>query len=82
MKYLKNKSKLIHYPKPLYEDYSASQKYPLAVALTQFHVLLGYTDTIKGVCLLNEEVIYEDNYNEAFGKLINVVKDIRTGMIM
>lgn len=79
IKYLKTNSKLISYPKPLYEDYSASQKYPVAIALTQFHILLAYADTIKGVCLLNEEVVYEDNYNEAFGKLINVIKDIRTG---
>lgn len=79
IKYLKNNSTLISYPKPLYEDYSASQKYPVAIALTQFHILLAYIDTIKGVCLLNQEVVYEDNYNEAFGKLINVIKDIRTG---
>lgn len=77
--YIKENSKLINYPKPLYEDYSASQKYPLAVALTQFHILLAYTDTTKGICLLNQEVVYEDNYNEAFGKLISVIKDIRTG---
>lgn len=79
IKYLKEHSSQISYPKPLYEDHSTSQKYPLAIALTQFHILLAYADTIKGVCLLNEEIVYEDNYNEAFGKLINVVKDVRTG---
>ncbi|KAJ8929810.1 hypothetical protein NQ314_017407, partial [Rhamnusium bicolor] len=81
IKSIKDKTKLLSYPKPLYEDYSVSPKYPIAIALTQFHVLLAYTDTIKGVCILNQEVVYEDNYNEAFGKLINIIKDVRTGEI-
>lgn len=63
----------------MYEDYAVSPKYPIAIALTQFHILLAYTDTIKGLCLLNQEVVYEDNYNEAFGKLVNIIKDVRTG---
>ncbi|VEN49877.1 unnamed protein product [Callosobruchus maculatus] len=53
------------------------------MALTQFHILLAYSDSIKGMCLLNPEVVYEDNYNEAFGsgRLINIIKDLRTGEI-
>ncbi|KAJ8923177.1 hypothetical protein NQ315_001731 [Exocentrus adspersus] len=78
---IKDKTRLVSYPKPLYEDYAVSPKYPIAIALTQFHVLLAYTDTIKGLCLLNEETVYEDNYNEAFGKLVNIIKDVRTGDI-
>lgn len=78
---MERKSKLLQYPKPLYEDYSVSQKYPIAIATTEFHILLAYTDSIKGVCLLNRDLVYEDNYNEAFGKLINIIKDRRTGEI-
>lgn len=78
---IKDKTKLLEYPKPLYEDYSQSPKYPIAIAMTQFHILLAYSDSIKGMCLLNEEVVYEDRYNEAFGKLVSVVKDTRTGEI-
>lgn len=63
----------------MYEDNSDLKKYPLSIALTQFHILLAYTDTIKGLCLLNQEVVYEDNYNEAFGMLVNVIKDVKTG---
>ncbi|XP_023014330.1 vacuolar protein sorting-associated protein 18 dor isoform X2 [Leptinotarsa decemlineata] len=81
IKTIKSKINLIAYPKPLYEDYSVSQKYPIAIALTQFHILLAYSDSIKGICLLNQEVVYEDNYNEAFGKLVNIVKDVQTGEI-
>jgi hypothetical protein len=49
MSTLKKKTRTIKYPKPLYEDYSVSQKYPSAIALTEFQILLAYTDTIKGV---------------------------------
>lgn len=72
--------KIISFPKPKYEDYSVSQKFPIAIVVTEFHILLAYADMVKGVCLLNEEVVYEDNYNEAFGKLVNILKDSRTGM--
>ncbi|CAH0563550.1 unnamed protein product [Brassicogethes aeneus] len=75
------KCKVVGYPKPQYEDYSVSPKYPHSIALTQFHILLAYNDSIKGVCLLNQEVVYEDNYNEAFGRLINIIKDQKTGEI-
>ncbi|XP_018319047.1 vacuolar protein sorting-associated protein 18 homolog isoform X2 [Agrilus planipennis] len=71
----------ILFPKPLYQDYSVSQKPPIACVLTEFHVLLAYTDAIKGISLLNRDVVYEDNYNEAFGKLINIIKDPMTGTI-
>lgn len=71
--------KRIPYPKPLYQDYSVSQKPPITLALTEFHALLAYADTIKGISLLNKEIVYEDNYNEAFGRLINLIRDPMTG---
>lgn len=70
--------KRIQYTKAL-EGYSVPAKPPITMALTEFHILLGYTDTIKGISLLNSEVVYEDNYNEAFGKLVSVIKDPVTG---
>lgn len=76
---VKDNVSLLPYPKPLYEDYSQSPKYPIAIALTEFHILLAYTDSIKGMCLLSKEVVYEDQYNEAFGKLVSVIRDSRTG---
>lgn len=78
---IKSNIKTIPFPKPKYEDYSVSQKFPIAIVVTEFHILLAYADMVKGVCLLNEEVVYEDNYNEAFGKLVNILKDSRTGDI-
>lgn len=72
-----NNSKLIPFPKPLYEDFSTSLKYPTAIAVTEFHALLAYSDVIKGICLLNEEIVYEDNYNEPF----SLTRDSRYGEI-
>ncbi|XP_050295734.1 vacuolar protein sorting-associated protein 18 homolog isoform X2 [Anthonomus grandis grandis] len=81
MAMLKEKITHLEYPKPQYEDYSQSPKFPIAIAMTEFHILLAYTDSIKGMCLLNKEVVYEDQYNEAFGKLVSVIRDVRTGDI-
>lgn len=71
----------ISYPKPMYQDYSVLQKPSIACVLTEFHVLLAYADKIKGISLLNKELVYEDNYNEAFGRLVNIIKDPITGTI-
>lgn len=44
-------------------------------------MLVAYADSIKAVSILNNEIVYEDNYNEAFGKLVNLVKDPVTGNV-
>ncbi|XP_058794794.1 vacuolar protein sorting-associated protein 18 homolog isoform X2 [Phymastichus coffea] len=54
---------------------------PISFVLTEFHVLLLYSDHVKGVSLLNQELIFEDVYNDAFGKLVNIIKDPTTGSI-
>lgn len=76
---IKENHEMISFPKPMYEDLSKSQKTPVAFALTEFHSLLAYTNLIKGVSVLNKELVVEDSYNEAFGKLINIVKDPSKG---
>ncbi|GJQ72360.1 dor [Trypoxylus dichotomus] len=78
---IKMHSEVIPFPKPSYVDMSVSPKYPMNIVATQFHVLLAYSDTIKGISLLSKELIYEDNYNEAFGKLVNIVRDPITNSV-
>ncbi|XP_063229884.1 vacuolar protein sorting-associated protein 18 homolog isoform X2 [Bacillus rossius redtenbacheri] len=68
------KSELLQYPAP-------SPGAPLSFVLTEFHALLLYTDHVKGVSLLNEELVFEDYYNEAFGKLVDITKDPIRGTI-
>lgn len=37
---------------------------PLSFVLTEFHALLLYPDHVKGMSLLNQELIFEDVYND------------------
>jgi len=37
---------------------------PLSFVLTEFHALLLYPDHVKGISLLNQELIFEDVYND------------------
>ncbi|CAH0397716.1 unnamed protein product [Chilo suppressalis] len=62
---------LINYP-PESEPKSEA---PLAFVLTEFHILLMYSDKVKAISLLNQELVYEDTYSVAHGKLKNIIKD-------
>lgn len=48
---------------------------PLSFVLTEFHALLMYSDRVKIVSLLNQELVFEDIYTETHGKLKNIVRD-------
>ncbi|XP_076620663.1 vacuolar protein sorting-associated protein 18 dor [Colletes latitarsis] len=48
---------------------------PLSFILTEFHALLLYPDHVKGIFLLNQELIFEDIYNDAYGSLLNITTD-------
>ncbi|CAG4937283.1 unnamed protein product [Parnassius apollo] len=52
-----------------------SERTPLAFVLTEFHAILMFSDKVKAVSLLNQELVYQDTYSEAHGKLKNIVKD-------
>lgn len=41
---------------------------PLSFVLTEFHALLLYTDRVKGMSLLNQDLIFEDIYNDVCGE--------------
>lgn len=43
--------------------------------LTQFHVLIAYPDRLRGVSTLNEQLIFEDVYSDAHGKVVGLTKD-------
>lgn len=43
--------------------------------VTEFHVMLLYPDRVKGVCLLNEQVVFDDVYNPSHGKLVGIAHD-------
>lgn len=43
---------------------SGSNHLPKSLVSTDFHVLLLYKGQVKAVCVLNDEVIFEDVYDE------------------
>ncbi|KAI5652101.1 pep3/Vps18/deep orange family domain-containing protein [Phthorimaea operculella] len=64
---------LINYPPN--DDSPTNEKTPLAFVLTEFHALIMYSDRVKAISLLNQELVYQDKYSEAHGRLKNLVKD-------
>ncbi|KAH8309991.1 hypothetical protein KR044_004249 [Drosophila immigrans] len=55
---------------------------PKSFVLTEYHALLLYADHIKAVCLLNPELVYREVFDEQrVGKLLNIERDVVTGII-
>lgn len=54
---------------------------PTSFVLTEFHLLLQYSDHVTGISLINHEVIYDEYYAEQHGKLMSIVKDVKTGNV-
>lgn len=55
--------------------------YPVSFVLTEFHMLLLYTDHITAISLLNYQIVYEEFIAEQFGKLLDITKDNTTETI-
>ncbi|XP_017851763.1 vacuolar protein sorting-associated protein 18 homolog [Drosophila busckii] len=50
--------------------------------LTEYHAVLLYADHIKAICLLNQELVYHEVFDESrLGKLQNIERDAFTGTI-
>nr|CAD7430568.1 unnamed protein product [Timema monikensis] len=62
-------------------QYPSSSLAPLSFVLTEFHALLLYPDHVRGISMLNHELVFEDYYNESFGKLVSITKDPIKGTI-
>jgi hypothetical protein len=41
----------------------SSSSSPIGMALTQFHCLLLYRDRVEAICVLNQQRVFEDQYN-------------------
>ena len=53
-------SKMLKYPT---QDEAIANSTPVTFVLTQFHAALLYTDRVVVVCLLNEEVVFQDVFS-------------------
>ncbi|KAM8718382.1 hypothetical protein ACLKA7_000194 [Drosophila subpalustris] len=55
---------------------------PRSFVLTEYHAVLLYADHIKAICLLNQEQVYHEAFDEGrVGKLLNIERDVATGAI-
>lgn len=54
---------------------------PMSFILTDFHLLMQYTDHITGISLINHEVIYDEYFPDQYGKLMSIVKDTKNGNV-
>ena len=51
---------------------------PIDFILTQFHVVVAYKKFVKGICLLNEQVVFEDSLENP---ILGIARDAVTGTI-
>lgn len=70
-------TKLIRYPR----DGDEKSQNPLSMVMTEFHVLLLFPDRLKVMCVLNEQLIYEDVFPDRFGRLLGLCSDPVKGTI-
>jgi len=48
---------------------------PKTAFITQFHALMLFKDRVKGVCLLNEQSVFDDSYDGTYGGLVGLAHD-------
>ncbi|KAG6452127.1 hypothetical protein O3G_MSEX007477 [Manduca sexta] len=63
---------LINYP----SGPDGKESAPLSFVLTEFHAVLMYSDRVKVVSLLNQELVHEDIFPEVHGKLKTIIRDV------
>lgn len=79
--------KTLTYPEPSYDQVTASyvsknqNAAPTSFVLTDFHLLLQYSDHVTGISLINHDVVYDEYFADQYGKLMSIVKDPRNGNI-
>lgn len=64
--------------KPLQQSsYKVDHKrmYPRSLVLTDYHILLLFNDCIRAVSILNYQTVYEEQFTEQQGKLLDILKD-------
>ena len=80
-------SETIEYP--IFEDmenvqnsYKVQQKTktPISCVLTDFHVLLLYSDHVTAISSLNHHIVYEEYFVEQHGRLMNILKDSKSNI--
>lgn len=63
------------------ENIHSKNETPISLVLTQFHVLILFKNRLKVICVLNEEVVFEDFFTETYGRLVGIAKDAVKGTV-
>uniref|UniRef100_A0A0A9XG54 Vacuolar protein sorting-associated protein 18 homolog n=1 Tax=Lygus hesperus TaxID=30085 RepID=A0A0A9XG54_LYGHE len=67
--------------KPKMIDFPFTYPPPRSFLMTDFHVLFVYQNQISGISSLSEKLVFTDNFNEAFGQIVNITQDSVKGTI-
>lgn len=54
---------------------------PISFVMTNFHLLLLYSDHVTVVSLINHQIVHEEYFQDQFGKLLNIIKDPLNGNV-
>ncbi|GIY21182.1 vacuolar protein sorting-associated protein 18 homolog [Caerostris extrusa] len=77
----KTPKNLIANGQKLYPSDKGETRSPLAIVLTEFHVLVLFHDRLKVISVLNEQLVFEDIFTETYGALKGLIKDPEKGNI-
>ncbi|CAL4082298.1 unnamed protein product [Meganyctiphanes norvegica] len=67
---------LLTYPESVSPDAQ-----PCGMILTEFHVLIVWLDKVRGMCILNNQVVFEDIIPEECGRIMGLSQDKEKGTI-
>ncbi|KAI2808309.1 Vacuolar protein sorting-associated protein 18 like protein, partial [Blomia tropicalis] len=54
---------------------------PISLIHTKFHILLLYPSSLKAICVLNQQVVFEDNFVGTYGRVLGICRDPMRGTV-
>ncbi|KAL7027445.1 hypothetical protein ACKWTF_005444 [Chironomus riparius] len=54
---------------------------PSSFVLTDFHILLQYSDHVTAISLISHEIVYDEYFSDQHGKLMAIIKDVKNGNV-
>jgi len=54
-------TKLLNYRR---EDFEMTPAIPVSFSLTEFHLLIMFADRVKGLCIVNDRVVFSDEFKD------------------
>lgn len=68
--------RMIPYPsQSMAASSTATPEPPVAISMTEFHVLMLYPSKLLAISKLNQEIVFEQGFKERFGEMRGMVTD-------